>query len=778
MAADPRMIADIAKIIAKELGVGEGQVAAAIQLIEEGASVPFIARYRKEKTGGLDDTQLRNLAERLEYLVILNERRVVVLKSIAEQDKLTPALEKQIRAAITKVELEDLYAPYRPKRRTKASVAREAGLEPLADRLLADPSLDPVAEALKYVSADKGIEGSEAALEGARNILIERIAETPALVGNIREKVWSGGKMSSGLVKGKEAEGAKFSDYFDFDEPIGNMPSHRALALLRGEKEGVLKIDLDLPHDPNKRHPAVTTIMSEFQISDRGRPSDRWLMETARQAWKTRLATQSFSDLVTRLKEKSDAEAIRVFSHNMKDLLLAAPAGHKVVMGVDPGIRTGCKVAVVDATGKVLDTATIYPHEPKKDWVGALTTLAALAKKHGVELVSVGNGTAGRETDKLVAELSAKMPELKLTRVMVSEAGASVYSASELAAKEFPDMDVSIRGAVSIARRLQDPLAELVKIEPKAIGVGQYQHDVDQNALARSLDAVVEDCVNAVGVDLNTASAPLLARVSGLNIAVAANIVAYRDEHGPFQTRAALKKVPRLGPKAFEQAAGFLRIRDAKNPLDGSSVHPEAYPVAEKIAEKSGRPLKGIIGDKAFLNTLNPADFADDKFGVPTITDIISELVKPGRDPRPEFKTATFADGIEAISDLKPGMRLEGTVTNVTAFGAFVDIGVHQDGLVHISELSDNFVKDPRDVVKTGQVVSVRVKEVDADRKRIGLSMKSGAIETSPSRPTASSKLGGGKQRPEPKSFSAAPPKPNTDDSPFAALKNLNLKSK
>jgi protein Tex len=775
MAADPRMIADIAKIIAKELGVGEGQVAAAIQLIEEGASVPFIARYRKEKTGGLDDTQLRNLAERLEYLIVLNERREVVLKSIGEQGKLTKELEKQIRACMSKVELEDLYLPYRPKRRTKASIAREAGLEPLADRLLADPALDPMAEALKYIAKDKGIEDVEGALEGARNILIERIAETPALVGNIREKVWSGGKLSSGLVKGKEADGAKFSDYFDFDEPIGNMPSHRALALLRGEKEGVLKIDLDLPHDPNQRHPAVTTIMSEFKIAERGRAADKWLAETARQAWKTRLSTQSFSDLVTRLKERSDAEAIKVFSHNIKDLLLAAPAGQKVVMGLDPGIRTGCKVAVVDATGKVLETTTIYPHEPRKDWAGSLVALAQLAKKHGVELVSVGNGTASRETDKLVAELSAKMPELKLTRVIVSEAGASVYSASELAAKEFPDLDVSLRGAVSIARRLQDPLAELVKIEPKAIGVGQYQHDVDQNALARSLDAVVEDCVNAVGVDLNTASAPLLARVSGLNIATAANIVAYRDEHGPFQTRAALKKVPRLGPKAFEQAAGFLRIRDAKNPLDGSSVHPEAYPVAEKIAEKSGRPLKGIIGDKAFLNTLNPADFADDQFGVPTVTDIISELVKPGRDPRPEFKTATFMDGVEAISDLKVGMRLEGTVTNVTAFGAFVDIGVHQDGLVHISELSDNFVKDPRDVVKAGQVVSVRVKEVDADRKRIGLSMKSGAIETSPTRPTASSKLGGGKQRPEPKSFSAAPPKPSTDDSPFAALKNLKL---
>ena len=777
---DPIVVAQIARIIAKELGVGEGQVAAAIQLIEEGASVPFIARYRKERTGGLDDTQLRTLAERFEYLVILNDRREVVLRSIGEQGKLTPELEKQIRAAQTKVELEDLYAPYRPKRRTKASIAKEAGLEPLADRLLANPSLDPVAEALKYISTDKGVENAEAALEGARNILIERMAETPAVVGAIREKVWGGGRLGSALVKGKEAEGAKFSDYFEFDEPIANMPSHRALALLRGEKEGILKIDLDLPHDEKQRHPAVTSIMSAFNIADKGRPSDQWLAETARQAWKTRLSGSTHNDLIERVKEKSDAEAIRVFSRNMKDLLLAAPAGHKVVMGVDPGIRTGCKVAVVDATGKLLETATIYPHEPKKDWNGSLATLAVLAKKHGVELVSVGNGTASRETDKLVAELSSKMPELKLTRVMVSEAGASVYSASELAAKEFPDLDVSLRGAVSIARRLQDPLAELVKIEPKAIGVGQYQHDVDQNALARSLDGVVEDCVNAVGVDVNTASAALLARVSGLNTAVAANIVTYRDENGPFKARTGLKKVPRMGPKAFEQAAGFLRIMDAKNPLDGSAVHPEAYPVAERIAEKSGRPLKSIIGDKAFLSTLNPKDFADETFGVPTVTDIIAELVKPGRDPRPEFRTATFADGIEKISDLKVGMKLEGTVTNVTAFGAFVDIGVHQDGLVHISELSDAFVKDPHDVVKAGDVVNVRVKEVDADRKRIALSMKrevpslqqSGAQGAHGAPPKSQGKQ---PQKSGPQSYSAGPVKSSDDSNPFAALKNLKL---
>lgn len=773
---DPIVTAAIARIIAGELGVGEGQVAAAIQLIEEGASVPFIARYRKERTGGLSDTQLRALAERLEYLTILNDRREVVLRSIREQGKLTTELEAQIRGAATKVELEDLYAPYRPRRRTRASIAREAGLEPLADRLLADPSLDPAREALNYISSDRGVADADAALEGARSILIERMAEAPAIVGAIREKVWTGGKLGSSLVSGKDAEGAKFADYFEFDEAIANMPSHRVLALLRGEKEGILKIDLELPHDAGRPHPAVTAIMQAFNITDRGRPADKWLAETARQAWKTRLSGSTQSDLIDRVREKSEAEAIRIFSRNMKDLLLAAPAGHKVVMGIDPGIRTGCKVAVVDATGKLLDTATIYPHEPRKDWSGSLAKLAIMAKTHGVELVSVGNGTASRETDRLVSELSSKMPELRLTRVMVSEAGASVYSASELAAREFPDLDVSIRGAVSIARRLQDPLAELVKIEPKAIGVGQYQHDVDQNALARSLDGVVEDCVNAVGVDVNTASAALLARVSGLNTAVAANIVAYRDENGPFKARTELRKVARMGPKAFEQAGGFLRIMDGQNPLDGSAVHPEAYPVAERIAEKSGRPLRSIIGDKAFLSQLNPQDFADERFGVPTVTDIISELLKPGRDPRPEFRTAAFAEGVEKISDLRTGMKLEGVVTNVTAFGAFVDIGVHQDGLVHISELADSFVKDPHAVVKAGDVVSVRVKEVDPDRKRIALSMKRevpGAEVVR--RPAQASQDKERTARARQQTYAAGPAASSEDTSPFAALKNLKL---
>jgi protein Tex len=716
----------IARMIARELNVADAQVAAAIALIEDGATVPFIARYRKEKTGGLDDTQLRMLAERLTYLTNLGERRQVILRSVRDQGKLTPDLERQFNSAETMVALEDLYAPFKIKRRTKALLAREAGLEPLADRLLNNPTLNPGVEAAAYIAADKGVADAKAALEGARHILIERIAETPKLVGQVREKVWNGGRLASELVPGKEADGAKFADYFKFDEGIKDMPSHRALALMRGEKEGVLKVNLDLPAEADKPHPAVTTIMAEFGIADRGRAADPWLTETARLAWKAKLSLSSASDLIARLKERADTEAIRVFSRNMNDLLLAAPAGPRVVMGIDPGIRTGCKIAVVDGTGKLLDTATIYPHEPRRDWQGSLVTLAQLAQRHKVELASVGNGTASRETDKLIAELCAKMPELKLTRVMVSEAGASVYSASELAAKEFPDLDVSIRGAVSIARRLQDPLAELVKIEPKAIGVGQYQHDVDQGALARSLDAVVEDCVNAVGVDVNTASVPLLARVSGLNATLAANIVAFRDEHGPFKARTGLKKVPRMGPKTYELAAGFLRIMNGSNPLDGSAVHPEAYPIVEKIAARTGRTLQSIIGDKAFLATLAPADFADAAFGVPTVTDILSELEKPGRDPRPQFKTATFQDGVEQVSDLRPGMRLEGVVTNVTAFGAFVDIGVHQDGLVHISELADKFVKDPRDVVKAGDVVHVRVKEVDVQRKRIALSMKAG----------------------------------------------------
>ena len=717
----------IARLIADELGVSERQVAVTIELLEEGATVPFIARYRKERTGGLDDIQLRKLAERLDYLTELAKRRESILKAIREQGKLTAPLERDILNAVTKTELEDLYAPYKQKRRTKATIAKEAGLEPLAERLLSNPALVPDKEAAGFVSKGKGVADKDSALEGARNIIIEKIAETPQLVGKVREKVWRDGKLGSALVKGKEAEGAKFSDYFKFDEPIKDMPSHRALALLRGQKEGVLRVKLDVPVEPKHEHPAVGLIRSEFGLAKKGRPADDWLVETAGMAWKSKLAPSSSSDLINRLKETADTEAIKVFSRNMHDLLLAAPAGPKTVMGIDPGIRTGCKIAVVDATGKLLDHATIYPHEPRRDWAGALAEMAKLCKKHKVELVSIGNGTAGRETEKLVGELSDKMPDLKLTRIMVSEAGASVYSASELASKEFPDLDVSVRGAVSIARRLQDPLAELVKIEPKAIGVGQYQHDVDQSALARSLDGVVEDCVSAVGVDVNTASAPLLARVSGLNAAIAANIVAYRDKNGPFTSRSQLKKVPRLGPKAYEMSAGFLRILNAKNPLDGSAVHPEAYGVAEKIAKQTGRKLGAIIGDKAFIAKLNPASFADETFGVPTVSDILAELEKPGRDPRPEFKTASFKDGVDKVSDLKSGMRLEGVVTNVTAFGAFVDIGVHQDGLVHISELADTFVKDPHTVVKTGQVVSVLVKEVDVQRGRIGLSMKRGA---------------------------------------------------
>jgi uncharacterized protein len=719
----------ISQRIAMELGVGAGQVTAAVELLGEGATVPFIARYRKERTGGLDDTQLRRLEERLGYLRELEERRAAVLKSVGEQGKLTPELARAIAEADTKVALEDLYAPYRPKRRTRAQIAREAGLEPLADALLANPVLAPDAEAARFVGGEKGVADAKAALDGARHILIERMAEEPKLVGALREWEWSDGVLASRVAKGKKGEGAKFSDYFEFGQRIKDMPSHRALAMLRGRNEGVLDLDLDVPHEDGRLHPAEAKIRAAFNIADRGRPADAWLAETARLAWKSRMAPSTSADLLARLKERADTEAISVFSRNLKDLLLAAPAGPRVTMGLDPGFRTGVKVAVADATGKLVATDTIYPHEPRNDWNGALATLAALCMKYKVELVSVGNGTASRETDRLVGELIAKMPNLDLTKAVVSEAGASVYSASELAAQEFPDVDVSLRGAVSIARRLQDPLAELVKIEPKAIGVGQYQHDVNQTGLARSLDAVVEDCVNSVGVDVNTASVPLLTRVSGLNKTLASNIVAYRDENGAFASRSALKKVPRLGPKAFEQAAGFLRIMSGKNPLDASAVHPEAYPVVEKIAAATGRPVKAMIGDKAFLKTLKPAAFADDTFGIPTITDIIAELEKPGRDPRPEFRTATFKEGVEKIGDLKPGMQLEGVVTNVAAFGAFVDIGVHQDGLVHVSELADRFVKDPHEVVKAGDVVKVRVKEVDVGRKRIALTMRSGAID-------------------------------------------------
>ncbi|MEZ5854320.1 MAG: Tex family protein [Hyphomicrobiaceae bacterium] len=717
--------------IARELSVGAGQVSAAVELLGEGSTVPFIARYRKERTGGLDDTQLRRLEERLGYLRELEDRRATVLKSIEEQGKLSPDLARAVGAAETKVELEDLYAPFKPKRRTKAQIAREAGLEPLVDALVENPSLSPEAEAERFVDAEKGVGDAKAALDGARAILIERIGEKAELVGSLREWLWSDGIISSKVVKGKDAEGAKFSDYFDFQQKVRDIPSHRALALLRGRNEGILDIELDVAPGDGKVHPAEGKIRVAMGLADRGRPADKWLGDSVRLAWKARLHIGLAVDLLTRLKEQSDGEAIKVFSRNLKDLLLAAPAGPRVTLGLDPGIRTGCKVAVVDATGKLLDTTTIYPHEPRNDWQGSLAALAALCLKHKVEIVAIGNGTASRETDRLVIDLIKKMPDARLTKVMVSEAGASVYSASELAANEFPDLDVSLRGAVSIARRLQDPLAELVKIEPKAIGVGQYQHDVDQPALARSLDAVVEDCVNSVGVDVNMASAPLLARISGLNKTLADNIVAFRNDNGAFKTRAALKKVPRLGPKTFEQAAGFLRIMNGKNPLDASAVHPEAYDIVERIADRTKRPVKAMIGDGSFLRTIRPADFADGQFGIPTITDILSELEKPGRDPRPEFKTATFQDGVEKITDLKPGMKLEGVVTNVTNFGAFVDVGVHQDGLVHISEMADRFVRDPHEVVKAGDIVAVRVKEVDVARKRIALTMRSGAIDTS-----------------------------------------------
>ena len=756
--------------IATELRVGVGQVTAAAELLGEGATVPFIARYRKEKTGGLDDTQLRRLEERLGYLRELEDRRATVLKTIDEQGKLTPELVRSIDGAQTKVELEDLYAPFKPKRRTKAQIAREAGLEPLGDALLGNPALVPQATAARFVDAGKGVADAAAALDGARHILIERIGEAASLVGSLREWLWTEGVLTSTVRKDKTAEGAKFSDYFDFVQRIKDIPSHRALAMLRGRNEGILDLDLDVEHEAGKPHPAEGRIMVAFGIARRGRPADEWLAETVRLAWKAKLSVSLSADLLTRLKERADAEAISVFSMNLKDLLLAAPAGPRVTMGLDPGLRTGVKVALVDQTGKLVETATIYPHEPKRDWRGSLATLAALCLKHKVDLVSVGNGTGGRETDKLVAELAAKMPQLKLTRVMVSEAGASVYSASELAAKEFPDLDVSLRGAVSIARRLQDPLAELVKIEPRAIGVGQYQHDVDQTGLARSLDAAVEDCVNSVGVDVNTASVALLARVSGLNQTLASNIVAVRNEKGAFRSRSALQKVPRLGPKTFEQAAGFLRIMNGTNPLDASAVHPEAYSVVEKISETTKRSLKSIIGDQAFLRSLNPATFADVEFGVPTVTDILAELEKPGRDPRPGFKTASFREGVETITDLEPGMQLEGTVTNVTAFGAFVDVGVHQDGLVHISELSDRFVKDPREVVKAGDVVRVRVKEIDVARKRIALTMKSGEIERMPvgnarrSGPPEDS--GGGPSTPR-----KAPPEPPAETAFSAALR-------
>ncbi len=722
------MIKSIEQRIADELNVREIQVAAAVQLLDEGATVPFISRYRKEVTGGLDDTQLRNLEERLRYLRELEERRGAILASIAEQDKLTPELEAAIRLAETKVVLEDLYLPYKPKRRTKAQIAKEAGLEPLADALLADPTLDPDAAAAPYVDADKGVADTKAALDGARHILMERFAEDAELLGELREFLWRDGVLKAAVVEGKEQEGAKFSDYFDHREPIKGIPSHRALALLRGRNEGVLTLALGLEGEeeaaPRAAHPCEGTVARKFLIADQGRKADKWLADTVRLCWRVKVFPHLELELVNRLREASEAEAIQVFARNLHDLLLAAPAGHKAVIGLDPGIRTGVKVAVVDATGKLLDTAVIYPHEPRNDWDRSIAILAALAARHSADLVSIGNGTASRETDRLAGDLMKRHPELGLQKIVVSEAGASVYSASELAAKEFPELDVSLRGAVSIARRLQDPLAELVKIDPKAIGVGQYQHDVNQTELARTLDAVVEDCVNGVGVDLNTASEPLLARVSGLTRTLAKNIVDFRNANGAFKTRDDLKQVPRLGDKAFEQAAGFLRIPSGDNPLDASGVHPEAYPLVQRILDASGKAIKQLIGDSAALRALDPKKFTDERFGLPTVQDILKELEKPGRDPRPEFKTATFKEGVEDLKDLQPGMMLEGVVTNVTNFGAFVDIGVHQDGLVHISALADKFVKDPHTVVKAGDVVKVKVLEVDLQRRRVALTMR------------------------------------------------------
>ncbi|QLH25072.1 Tex family protein [Streptomyces sp. Rer75] len=712
--------------IAEELGVRERQVKAAVELLDGGSTVPFIARYRKEATEMLDDAQLRSLEERLRYLRELEERRAAILESVRSQGKLDEALEAQILAADSKARLEDIYLPFKPKRRTKAQIAREAGLEPLADGLLGDPTVEPTAAAAAFVDAEKGVADPAAALEGARAILTERFGEDADLIGELRERMWERGRVATKVREGKEEAGAKFADYFDFAEPFTELPSHRVLAMFRGEKEEVLDLTLE-PEEPSE-DPGPTSyersIAHRFGIADRGRPADKWLADTVRWAWRTRVLVHLGIDLRLRLRQAAEDEAVRVFAANLRDLLLAAPAGTRATMGLDPGFRTGVKVAVVDATGKVAATDTIYPHVPRNQWKESLDRLAKLAREHDVELIAIGNGTASRETDKLAGELCAKHPELKLTKVMVSEAGASVYSASAFASQELPDLDVSLRGAVSIARRLQDPLAELVKIDPKSIGVGQYQHDLSEVKLSRSLDAVVEDCVNGVGVDVNTASAPLLSRVSGIGAGLAENIVAHRDTNGPFLNRKALKDVARLGPKAYEQCAGFLRIRGGDDPLDASSVHPEAYPVVRRMVTSTGGDVTSLIGNTATLRGLRPDDFVDDAFGLPTVTDILKELEKPGRDPRPAFKTATFKEGVEKIGDLASGMILEGVVTNVAAFGAFVDVGVHQDGLVHVSAMSKTFVKDPRDVVKPGDIVRVKVLDVDIPRKRISLTLR------------------------------------------------------
>ncbi|MDT0329642.1 Tex family protein [Nocardiopsis lambiniae] len=717
--------------IAEELGVGGHQVKAAVELLDGGSTVPFIARYRKEATGALDDVQLRALEERLRYLRELDERKGAILESIRSQGKLDEELEARIHAADSKARLEDIYLPYKPKRRTKAQIAREAGLEPLAEALIGDPTLDPQATAAPYVDADKGVADTKAALDGARSILVERFAEDADLTGLLRERLWEKGRLVSAVREGKEEAGAKFSDYFDFSEPLTKLPSHRVLAMYRGEKEEILTLTLEPEEAPAEnadgtvpRSSFENAIAHHFGIVDRGRPADRWLQETVRWAWRTRVLVRLDIDVRMRLWQQAEDDGVGVFAANLRDLLLAAPAGTRATLGLDPGLRTGVKVAVCDPTGKVVATDTIYPHAPRHDWDGSIDRLARLCKAHDVDLVAIGNGTASRETDRLAADLLKRHPELSLTKVMVSEAGASVYSASAYASEELPDLDVSLRGAASIARRLQDPLAELVKIDPRSIGVGQYQHDLAEVKLSRSLDAVVEDCVNGVGVDVNTASVPLLTRVSGVTSTLARNIVSHRDANGPFRSRAQLKSVPRLGPKAFEQCAGFLRVPGGDDPLDASAVHPEAYPVVRRILDRVGADLPSLIGNKDLLGKVRAEEFVDETFGLPTVTDILAELDKPGRDPRPAFTTATFKEGVETLNDLAAGMVLEGVVTNVAAFGAFVDVGVHQDGLVHVSAMSDRFVQDPREVVKPGDIVKVKVQEIDIPRKRISLTMR------------------------------------------------------
>ena len=724
------MLPSIEQRLATELNVQKNQVSAAVALLDEGATVPFISRYRKEATGGLDDTQMRNLEERLTYLRELEDRRTAIISSIDEQGKLTVTLQADILLAETKQRLEDLYLPYKQKRRTKAQIAREAGIAPLAEALLADPDLTPDVAAANYLNIEAGFTDTKAVLDGARQILMEQFAEDADLLAKLREYLNEHGLVKSSVIEGKENEGAKFRDYFDYSEPLASVPSHRALALFRGRNENMLQVTLVLDSELNAEqrpiglNPCEQRIAGKFGIRDQSRPADKWLQETVRWTWRIKVGMHLELELMNFLREKAEEEAIRVFGRNLKDLLLAAPAGPRATLGLDPGIRTGVKVAAIDATGKLLDTIAIFPHEPRCDWEGSLSLLSKLCVKHKIEVIAIGNGTASRETDKLAADLIKRCPELHLTKIIVSEAGASIYSASEFAAREFPELDVTLRGAVSIARRLQDPLAELVKIDPKAIGVGQYQHDVSQSKLARALDTVVEDCVNAVGVDVNTASIPLLARISGLNQTLANNIVSYRDTHGAFKTRQALLNVPRLGAKTFEQAAGFLRINHGDNPLDASSVHPEAYPVVQRILADIQKKMKEVLGDARALRALQASKYIDERFGLPTVQDILKELEKPGRDPRPEFKTASFKEGIEQIKDLRPGMIMEGVVTNVANFGAFIDIGVHQDGLVHISSLANKFIKDPHEVVKAGDIVKVKIMEVDIARQRVALSMR------------------------------------------------------